>query len=38
MGKAKNTYTILFRNLKGRDYFGDRSIGWKIILKWMLRK
>jgi hypothetical protein len=38
MEGMRNAYTILVRNLRGRDHLGDESENGKIILKLILKK
>jgi hypothetical protein len=37
VGKMRNT-KFYCKNLKGSDHFGYLCIGWRIILKWALKK
>jgi hypothetical protein len=36
--KVRNGYTILSENMKDGGYFGDISVYWIRLLKWILEK
>jgi hypothetical protein len=38
MEEKLNACRILVGNLKERDHIENLDVGWRIILKWMLRK
>jgi hypothetical protein len=35
---GNNEMHIKFENFRGRDHLGHLCIGWRIILKWILKK
>jgi hypothetical protein len=38
MGKIRNAYSVLIRNLRGRVHFGDFGVIERVILKWVLKE
>jgi hypothetical protein len=39
MGETCDIHTTFyFENMKGRGQLDDLNVGWKVILKWMLKK